>query len=32
MIGGTGAVADAAGYQSVLVYDVARDEWTPAAE
>lgn len=31
VIGGTGAVADAAGYQSVLVYDVARDEWTPAA-
>ncbi|MEU9083551.1 kelch repeat-containing protein [Streptomyces sp. NPDC048357] len=31
VIGGTGAVRDAAGYQSVLLYDTAHDSWTPAA-
>ncbi|QES51779.1 Kelch-like protein 17 [Streptomyces venezuelae] len=31
VIGGTGDTEDAAGYQSVLVYDTARDAWAPAA-
>lgn len=31
VIGGTGGTSDGAGYQSVLVYDVARDTWSPAA-
>ncbi|MFF4445660.1 Kelch repeat-containing protein [Streptomyces sp. NPDC001502] len=31
VIGGTGGIDDAAGYQSVLVYDTALDTWTPAA-
>uniref|UniRef100_A0AAU2JXT5 Kelch-like protein 17 n=1 Tax=Streptomyces sp. NBC_00049 TaxID=2903617 RepID=A0AAU2JXT5_9ACTN len=31
VIGGTGEVRDAAGYQSVLIYDTAQGSWTPAA-